>query len=58
MKLFPLLPLIFMAAYIFVGVSIAIADPLAAAIAAAVLAAFVLIYFVFHKKQTVINDAG
>ena len=58
MKLFPLLPLIFMAAYLFVGVSIAIADPLAAAIAAAVLAAFVLIYFVFHKKQTVINDAG
>ena len=58
MKLFPLLPLIFMAAYLFVGVSIAIADPLAAAIAAAVLAAFVLIYFVFDKKQTVINDAG
>ena len=57
MKLFPLLPLIFMAAYIFVGVSIAIADPLAAAIAAAVLAAFVLIYFVFHKKQNLINDA-
>jgi APA family basic amino acid/polyamine antiporter len=51
MKLFPLMPLIFMAAYLFVGVSIAVADPKAAIIGAVVLAAFVLIYFLLHSKK-------
>ncbi len=51
MKLFPLLPVIFMAAYLFVGISIAIADPNAAVIGLIVLAAFVLIYFLFHRKK-------
>ena len=50
MKLFPLLPIIFMSAYLFVGTSIAIADPTAAIIGVGVLAAFVVIYFVAHKK--------
>ena len=50
MKLFPLLPIIFMSAYLFVGTSIAIADPTAAIIGVGVLAAFILIYFVAHKK--------
>lgn len=45
MRLFPLFPLIFIAAYIFVGTSIAIADPTAALIGIAVLLAFLLIYF-------------
>jgi APA family basic amino acid/polyamine antiporter len=45
MRLFPLFPLIFIAAYIFVGTSIAIADPTAALIGVAVLVAFLLIYF-------------
>ena len=52
MKLFPLLPIIFMSAYLFVGTSIAIADPTAAIIGVGVLAAFVIIYFVAHKKAT------
>jgi basic amino acid/polyamine antiporter, APA family len=50
MKLFPLLPIIFMAAYLFVGTSIAIDDPAAALTGVAVLAAFVLIYFLFKAK--------
>ena len=50
MKLFPLLPIIFMSAYLFVGTSIAIADPTAAIIGVCVLAAFVVIYFVAHRK--------
>ncbi len=51
MKLFPLMPLIFMAAYVFVGTSIAIDDPSAALTGVAVLASFVLIYFVLHRKK-------
>ena len=51
MKLFPLMPLIFMAAYLFVGISISVADPAAALTGLAVLAVFVLIYFLFHKKK-------
>jgi APA family basic amino acid/polyamine antiporter len=45
MKLFPLMPLIFIAAYMFVGLSIAIQTPATALIGVAVLAAFMLIYF-------------
>ncbi len=51
MKLFPVLPIIFMAAYIFVGTSIAISDPKAALIGVAVLAAFIAIYFLFRKPN-------
>ncbi len=51
MKLFPLQPLVFMAAYLFVGISIAISDPAAALIGLGVLAAFVVIYFIFHKEK-------
>lgn len=53
MKLFPLLPVIFIAAYLFVGTSIAIADPSAALTGVAVLAAFVLIYFILHRKKAI-----
>ncbi|MCX6318825.1 MAG: APC family permease [Bacteroidetes bacterium] len=45
MKLFPLMPVIFIAAYLFVGSSIAIADPKAALIGVAVLVGFIIIYF-------------
>jgi basic amino acid/polyamine antiporter, APA family len=56
MKLFPLLPIIFMAAYLFVGTSIAIADPKAALIGVGVLAAFIVIYFIFnHNRKAVIK---
>lgn len=51
MKLFPLLPVIFMTAYLFVGTSIAIDDPNAALTGVGVLAAFVLIYFLLHRKK-------
>lgn len=51
MKLFPLLPIIFMGAYLFVGTSIAISDPSAAVTGVAVLAAFVLIYFLLNRKK-------
>ncbi len=49
MKLYPLLPLIFMAAYCFVGISIAIQTPYTALTGLAVLAAFMVIYFVAKK---------
>lgn len=51
MKLFPLMPLIFIAAYLFVGTSIAIADPSAALTGLGILAAFIVIYFTFHRKK-------
>jgi basic amino acid/polyamine antiporter, APA family len=53
MKLYPLLPLIFMAAYVFVGTMIAVAEPLLALTATGVLAAFIGIYFLvrlYRKK--------
>ncbi|MBX9781836.1 MAG: APC family permease [Chitinophagaceae bacterium] len=53
MKLFPLLPIIFMSAYLFVGTSIAISDPSAAVTGVGVLAAFVAIYFLLHRKKSV-----
>lgn len=52
MKLYPLLPIIFIAAYLFVGISIAIKDPMAAFTGMCVLAAFVAIYFLFHQKKS------
>lgn len=51
MKLFPLMPLIFMAAYLFVGASITIADPQAALTGAVLLVLFTFIYFFFHNNR-------
>ncbi len=51
MKFYPLLPLIFMAAYVFVGISIAIEDPSAALTGMAVLSVFILMYFILHRKK-------
>lgn len=51
MKLFPLMPLIFIAAYLFVGTSIAIDDPSAALTGLGVLVTFIIIYFIFHRKK-------
>ena len=56
MKLFPLLPMIFMAAYLFVGVSIAIADPMAALTGLAILAVFIAIYFLAKRKKALNNN--
>jgi APA family basic amino acid/polyamine antiporter len=55
MKLFPLMPLIFIAAYTFVGVSIAIQTPETAAIGVAVLLGFVILYFITRNKNNVIT---
>jgi APA family basic amino acid/polyamine antiporter len=56
MKLYPLLPLIFIAAYIFVGISIAVDTPDLALIGTGVFAAFLLIYFLVTKLKT--NNDG
>jgi APA family basic amino acid/polyamine antiporter len=54
MRLYPMLPLIFIAAYIFVGTSIAFNTPRLALIGTIVFAAFLLIYFciMYFKKKT------
>ena len=49
MKLYPVLPLIFITAYIFVALSIAIDKPNTALTALAVLAAFIILYFVTNR---------
>ena len=51
MKLYPLLPLVFIAAYIFVGISIAVNTPDLALIGIAVFAAFLIIYFLVKRLQ-------
>lgn len=53
MKLYPLLPVIFILTYIFVGTVIAITDPMYAIIGVIVFAAFLGIYFLtaYFKKQ-------
>lgn len=56
MKLYPLLPLIFIAAYIFVGISIAVDTPKLALIGTAVFAVFLMIYFLVTKLKT--NNNG
>ncbi len=52
MKLYPLLPLIFIAAYIFVGISIAFNTPNLALIGTAVFTTFLLIYFLVTKLKS------
>ena len=49
MKLYPILPVVFILAYIFVGVIIAITNPKYALIGTAVFIAFLLIYFIAQK---------
>jgi APA family basic amino acid/polyamine antiporter len=51
MKLYPLLPLVFIAAYIFVGISIAVNTPDLALIGTGVFAAFLIIYFLVTRLQ-------
>jgi basic amino acid/polyamine antiporter, APA family len=51
MKLFPLMPLVFMGAYLFVGISISMADPAAALTGSIVLAVFVVLYFLMAKMK-------
>jgi len=51
MKLYPLLPIIFIAAYLFVGTSIVIQTPRIALTAFLVLASFMLLYFLTRSRQ-------
>ncbi|MBP7554929.1 MAG: APC family permease [Chitinophagaceae bacterium] len=54
MKLYPVMPVIFIIAYLFVGTVIAITDPMYAVIGVSVFVAFLLLYFAtqsFRKKS-------
>lgn len=53
MKLYPVMPLIFMSAYLFVGISIAMQTPDTALVGLAVLAGFMIIYFLTSKFRTI-----
>jgi APA family basic amino acid/polyamine antiporter len=53
MRFFPLMPIIFIAAYVFVATSIAIDKPETALTATAVLAGFLLIYFLAMNKKKI-----
>jgi APA family basic amino acid/polyamine antiporter len=55
-RLFPLMPIIFMAAYTFVGISIAIKDVQAALIGIGVLVTFMMLYFLIHNNKKQITD--
>ena len=51
MKLFPLLPIIFIAAYAFIGISIFIDKPSTALLGLLILFIFIGIYFLFHHRR-------
>lgn len=55
MRFFPLLPVIFIAAYLFVAVSITVADPEAALTGIGVLSTFIVLYFLVHRKNNKIK---
>lgn len=57
-KLYPLLPLIFIAAYVFVGISIWVSTPKLAWTGLSVFAAFLIIYFVVTKIKKTIPDVN
>ena len=52
MKLYPVLPILFMAAYAFVGISIAISDPTAAVTGLVILGIFIGLFFIGKKYAT------
>jgi APA family basic amino acid/polyamine antiporter len=58
MKLYPLLPIIFIASYLFVGISIWISTPNLAWTAIAVFLTFLLIYFIVTKTRKTTKDAN
>jgi APA family basic amino acid/polyamine antiporter len=51
MRLYPLMPVLFILTYIFVGTVIAITNPEYAITGTIVLAVFIVLYFIFHKKN-------
>jgi APA family basic amino acid/polyamine antiporter len=55
MKLFPVMPIIFIAAYVFVGTNIFMDTPELALTGLGVFGAFLLIYFIVHGKRKMPN---
>jgi APA family basic amino acid/polyamine antiporter len=53
MRFFPVMPVIFIAAYVFVATNIAIDKPETALTATAVLAGFLLLFFLTRKKKKI-----
>ena len=53
MKLYPVMPVLFILAYLFVGIVIAITNPGYAITGLSVLAVFIIMYFIFHKKEKI-----
>jgi len=51
MKLYPLLPLLFIIAYLFVGIMIAVKEPQLAITGISVLAGFIILYFVLKRLK-------
>ena len=49
MKNYPLMPILFISAYTFVGISIALLDPSAAVIGIVILLVFIGLYFIAKK---------
>ncbi len=58
MKLYPLMPILFMAAYTFVGISIALSDPSAAVTGLIILGVFVGLYYIGKKMSVAKVEAG
>jgi APA family basic amino acid/polyamine antiporter len=50
MKLYPFLPIVFISAYTFVAISIAVATPWTALTALAVMGVFMIIYFISRRR--------
>jgi len=58
MKAFPLMPVVFILAYLFVAISITAADPGAALTGLAVLAGFIIIYFIAQQMSKNTTTSG
>jgi len=58
MKAFPLMPVVFILAYLFVAISITAADPGAALTGLAVLAGFIIIYFIAQQMNKHTTTSG
>jgi APA family basic amino acid/polyamine antiporter len=52
MRFFPVMPVIFIAAYLFVAITIAIDKPETAITATAVLAGFLVLFFIMQKRKS------
>lgn len=55
MKLYPLMPLLFIAAYVFVCISIILTSPAIAITGVAVMVGFILLYFLINKRPPVVE---